>query len=234
MNLSGEEFLASVPPGDKDLVKKISDGSIKIQDVGYRGADRMRLMKEVAHYNPDFNTPKNIANQGALNQVTKDLTAITPYKEMLDKNVDIAIDLGRKISKSDSKLANRSLNWIKQNMGDNPDTAEYIAQIEFVQTEAARVLNNPRLVGQLTDRAVQDMKVVVDGNVPIAATERVLTRIKSDGNNRVDAMIKQHDQLRGEFSSKPSAGKSAATRPAGMSDADWTAYQAYAASHGGK
>lgn len=137
----------------------------------------------------------NKSKSGALLQNSKDIAAITPYKEMLDKNANIAIDLGNKVMMTDSTLANKSLNWLKQNAGDNPDTAEYLAQMVFVQTESARVLNNPRLVGQLSDSARQEMEGVINGNMPINATERVLNRIKQDGNNRVDAMLKQHDVL---------------------------------------
>lgn len=144
------------------------------------------------------------ADAVALGQISKDLTAIRPFKTMLDTNIDVAIDLGKKVVKSNSKLANRSINWVKQNVGDNPDTNEYLAQIAFVQTEAARVLNNPRLVGQLTDSARHEMQDVVDGNMPIKSTERVLRRIQKDGENRVAAMEKERaNLLRPKPSDKP-------------------------------
>ena len=143
-----------------------------------------------------------IANRTALTNVTKDLAAIRPYKEMLDTNVDIAINLAGKIIKTDSKLLNRPLTWIMQNMGDNPDVGEFMAQNHFVITESARVLSNPRLVGQLTDRAIKDMQSVVDGNAPLGTYTRVLTRIKSDGQNRVSAMEKERASLEKSFGPK--------------------------------
>lgn len=145
------------------------------------------------------------ANTVAYTQVTKDLAAIRPYKEMLDKNVDIAKKLGDNIVRTNSALANKSLNWFKQNMGDNPDTAEYLAQMHFVSTEAARVLANPRLVGQLTDSARADMESVVRGDMPLNATVRVLDRIKTDGLNRVSAMEKEAETLRKSISSRATA-----------------------------
>lgn len=130
------------------------------------------------------------ANRTALIANTKDLIAITPFKEMLDKNADIAIDLGRKIAddKTNSAFINRPLLWVKNNLSDRPDIAEYLAQMHFVEVEAARVLTQPRLVGQLTDQAISDIKSVLSGNMTIASTEAVLNRIKSDGNNRINAM----------------------------------------------
>ena len=142
-----------------------------------------------------INQIDNKSKSGALLQNSKDIAAITPYKEMLDKNADIAIELSKKVMMTDSRLANKTLNWVKQNAADNPDTAEYLAQIVFVQTEAARVLNNPRLVGQLSDSARQEMETVINGDMPLNATERVLNRIKKDGDNRVNAMLSMHDTL---------------------------------------
>ena len=144
----------------------------------------------------------NIANKGALTKVTTDLAAITPFKEMLDQNANIAIDLGKKIAsdKTNSAFVNRPLLWVKNNLSDRPDIAEYLAQMHFVEVEAARVLTQPRLVGQLTDQAISDMKSVLSGNMTIASTEAVLKRIQQDGNNRINAMRKQHARTLAEIS----------------------------------
>lgn len=151
------------------------------------------------------------ANTTAYTNVTKDLAAIRPYKVMLDTNIGIAKKLAGNVLQSDSKLANKTLNWIKTNMGDNPDTAEFLAQIHFVETEAARVLANPRLVGQLTDSARADMEAVINGNMPLNSLNRVLDRIKADGLNRVKAMEAESANLRkavtGAASTPPSGPK---------------------------
>ena len=146
----------------------------------------------------------NAANRVALSAVTKDLVAITPFKEMLDQNANIAIDLGRKIAsdKTNSAFINRPLLWVKNNMSDRPDIAEYLAQMHFVEVEAARVLTQPRLVGQLTDQAISDMKSVLSGNMTIASTEAVLKRIQADGNNRINAMKGQQARTLAEISGK--------------------------------
>lgn len=132
----------------------------------------------------------------ALTQVSKDLAAIRPYKEMLDMNVKVAKDLAKKAIATDMQIANKPINWLRQNMSDNPDVAEYLAQMRIVSTEAARVLNNPRLVGQLTDSARHEMAEIINGNMPLNATNRVLDRMTSDGKNRVDAMVKEATRLK--------------------------------------
>ena len=144
------------------------------------------------------------ADTAALTANTKSLAAIRPFKDMLDTNIDIAKNLSKKVISTNSAYANKSLNWIKQNAGDNPDTAEFLAQMRFVETEAARVLNNPNLTGTLTDSARREMESVVSGNLPMKSLDRVLARIKSDGDNRVKALETENKQLR-KSNAKPAA-----------------------------
>ena len=145
------------------------------------------------------------ANRVALTASTKDLMAIQPFKEMLDLNADVAIQLGRKIAndKTNSAFVNRPLIWVKNNLSDRPDIAEYLAQMHFVEVESARVLTQPRLVGQLTDQAISDMKSILSGNMTIASTEAVINRIKADGNNRINAMKSAQARTLAEISGKP-------------------------------
>ncbi len=139
----------------------------------------------------------NKANTTALTSLSKDLAAIGPYEQMLNTNAKIAVDLARKISSSrtGSQLVNRPLSWLQANASDNPDIAEYLFQMRTVMTEGARILNNPRLVGQLTDTARKEMEGVVNSSMPLGQTERVLNRMMSDGRNRVVAMQTQRQAL---------------------------------------
>lgn len=155
------------------------------------------------------------ADTNALQGLEKDISSITPYKEMLDTNADIAMNLADKVVKTDVRFANRSLNWLRTNATDNPDVAEFLAQNHFVTTEAARVLQNPRLVGQLTVEAQREMRDIISGDMPINSYKRVLNRIKKDGDNRVDAMVRQRDRLLGisPYESGAPTGMAAAAPP---------------------
>jgi hypothetical protein len=141
------------------------------------------------------------ANQSALTQVTKDLAAIGPYKRMLDKNAGIVIQLAQKVedkgTRTNSPWINEKLNTLQTKGVSDPDVQEMLSQMHFVQTEAARVLNNPRLVGQLTDSARKDMQDVADGSMPVKTISRVVKRIMTDGNNRYDEMINEKNSLSG-------------------------------------
>lgn len=191
--LTGKEFLDLLEPGDAANTLAVAEGRKSLND--FPAKQKARIGQYVAQYDPSFSNVRNAADKAAAVAISKDLSAIRPYGEMLDKNADIAVDLAKKAIATDSRLANKSINWLKQNMSDNPDVAEFLAQTTFVQTEAARVLNNPRLVGQLTDTARQEMEHVISGDMPIKSYERVIRRIQTDGRNRIQAMENQRDRI---------------------------------------
>lgn len=152
------------------------------------------------------------AVQQSYNAITKDLTAIGPYNNMLETNGAVAKDLAAKAIASSAQLANKPINWLRQNATDNPDVAKYLAQIRIFTTEAARVLNNPRLVGQLTDTARKEMEGVINGDMPLNATVGVIDRLTQDGKIRVGSMEDQAAYLKDRL-----AGKKDATAPAARS-----------------
>ena len=157
--------------------------------------------------------PERKAKALALNQTEKDISMLTPFKEMLDTNGDIAIQLARNVMKTDSKLANTAINKLSSNVTNNPDLAEFLAQIEVVQAEANRVINNPRLVGTLSFEAKKEMNAILDGSMTLDSTERVINRLKKDGDNRINKMADQTAKLRSslEGTEKPPE----ATKPPG-------------------
>lgn len=187
---------------------KARPGSLPLgKDEGNRYREQLRekissIAKEIGVTPQALATlgPENKAKFMALNGVEKDLASIRPFDTMLDTNAKIAIDLAKKISgdRTNSQLLNRPISWLEANAADNPDIAEYLFQIQTVKTEGARILNNPRLVGQLSDSARQEMGNVVNGNMPLGQTTRVLERMMSDGKNRVHSLEQEADRLRAD------------------------------------
>ena len=135
------------------------------------------------------------ADESGLVAITKDKAQIGAYAGMLDKTVDVASNLADKVMKVDNTYGNKSLNWIQSNLSDSPEVRDYLFQVNTVRVDAARVLNNPRLVGQLSDEAKRDMTELVNGEMPIKATKAVFNRIKADSALRVGELSKAHDDL---------------------------------------
>jgi len=171
-------------------------GSDLIKAVDERVPDRAQ---ELGLSAADIGTNKaiRVSTQAALTQNTKDIAMLQPYVAMLDQNAEITKKLAEKAIATHAALANKPLNWLRVNAADSPDVAEYLAQIEIVKNEATRVISNPRLVGQMTDTARQEIESVINGSMPLNATERVLDRLKNDGERRIGTMQAQQQQLQG-------------------------------------
>ena len=180
---------------------------------------------------------KYAAYKSALTANIKDVASIKPYKEMLELNGDKLKSLAEKIIKTDAPLANKTVNWLQTHAGDNPDVREFMFQMEIWRTETARLITNPRIVGQLTDTSRKDIESVTSGNMSLESTARVIDRGRADATNRVSKLESEGDELVGKISnigapkpenpSKPSLdaflAKARAANP-GKSDADLTAY----------
>jgi CHASE1-domain containing sensor protein len=130
------------------------------------------------------------------------VTTIKPFVDMVDTNGEILKGLARKAVATNSSLANKSVNWLLQNAGDNPDTAELLAQMKIFKDEAARVVSNPNLTGVLSDTARQEMQAVIDGSMPINSMERVINRLQQDSHIRVNKLMDENQRLKDSFNPK--------------------------------
>jgi len=172
--------------GGSDLIKAVDERvPERAQELGLSAADI------------GTNKAIRVSTQAALTQNTKDIANLKPYVTMLHQNAEIAKTLATKAIATSAQLANRPLNWLRTNAADSPDVAEYLAQMEIVKNEATRVITNPRLVGQMTDTARQEIESVINGTMPLNATNRVIDRLINDGDRRIGTMEAQQQQLQG-------------------------------------
>jgi hypothetical protein len=135
---------------------------------------------------------------GALLQLEKMRNGVQAYEAMLDKNVEILKELSAKVNRSDSPYFNKGVLWLEQNAAGDPDVAEYLFQVRTVQTEAARILSNPNLTGQLTDTATQELAQVFGANLNHDQIVRVAERAQADARNRSKSLDNQSAKLIGE------------------------------------
>lgn len=117
--------------------------------------------------------------QGQIKSI-KDLipmqNALQSYETVARANGDRALELIGKVNKSGMPVLNSALRLGAQQTG-NPDAAELIQVLQNYQTEVARIIANPRLVGQLTDTARKEIEGVVPANMTPAQAYRVINRL---------------------------------------------------------
>jgi hypothetical protein len=194
-------------------LSRIKGGSELIKAVDERVPERAT---ELGLSAADVGTNKaiRVSTQAALTANTKDLATLKPYANMLDQNAEILKGLAAKAIKTDAALANRPINWLRTNATDNPDVADFLAQMEIVKNEATRVISNPRLVGQMTDTARQEIETVINGTMPLEATTRVLERLQNDSQRRVTTMEAQQTALQGTLKEMFPGGDGKKSAPA--------------------
>lgn len=160
----------------------------------------------------------NRASASALLQLEKQRNAVEAYSQAFVRNADMALDLSEKRASTFSPLLNRPVNALAQYSGD-PDVAKFMAQVRLVQTEAARIINNPNLSGQLTDTARGELDHILNGNMTVGQFKDVVKLLKRDVEIRGQTLDKQAEKLRGEImgaGTAPAASTPAApaTKPA--------------------
>jgi hypothetical protein len=79
---------------------------------------------------------------------------------------------------------------IKNKLGDE-DAAEFMSVLNVYQTEMARIVTQPRLVGQLSDSAREEMQRVVDGKATPAQMFRVVKRLEVEMDIRKQGLDDQ-------------------------------------------
>lgn len=136
---------------------------------------------------------------GAYLQFEKMRNSIQAYEKMLDLNIDVLKDLSAKVNRSGSPYANKPILWLQQNAAGDPDVAEYLFQVRTVQTEAARILSNPNLTGQLTDTATQELANVMGANLTHEQLTGVLNRAQADARNRAQSIDEQSQKIIAEI-----------------------------------
>ena len=182
--LEGAEGIRALSAFDKPTRRAVIEQATK--DMLAEGGSGAGMARDASEFK---------AQKAALTQITKDLAAIRPYHDMLEGNIGILKELGAKLSRTDSPWANKTLNYLQTHPTSDPDVTEYLAQMRLVQTEASRVINNPRLVGQLTDSARHEIDGIVNGDMAIASSNRVVDRLLNDAGRRVSSMEKEQEHL---------------------------------------
>lgn len=88
------------------------------------------------------------------------------------------------ISDSGSPLFNQLIRDVQATALGPAELAAFNAARRVVIPEFSRILNNPKLTGQLTDTMRQDMEDILKGNATVAQVLEVLDVLQTDARNR--------------------------------------------------
>ena len=157
------------------------------------------------------------ANQGALNAITKQYTAVKAYEQTGLNNLKMFTDLAAKIPDTGVPWLNTPVRYLSANMVGSANMAAVNAARQVALTEISKVVNNPNLSGALSDSARSEVLGLIPENATFGQIKRVADVLRRDMANRPAAMQKQISDLKYEMA-HPGASAPQAEAPAGSSD----------------
>lgn len=158
------------------------------------------------------------ADRQSLQQLQVKMDNLSAYEKMAGKNLDVMEEAQKGVYDSGIPIANHFIRTL-QRAGGNANVAKFDIARQTAAIEAARILNNPNLTGELSDSARKELNDIVRGDATTEQALAVLGVIRRDFRNRFDATTAQLGEIRGRIDSRksrrPQPGAPAAASAAG-------------------
>lgn len=134
------------------------------------------------------------ANKASLSKLTQQYDAITAFEKTAIRNGDQLLGLADKVDTTGVPVIEK---WIRagRKATGSADVAEFDAQMLVYRTEAAKILMNPNLTGQLTDSARKEVEEFLKGSASAEQIRAVVKRLKTDFENRKHVLEAQIDDI---------------------------------------
>lgn len=135
--------------------------------------------------------------------------AVQSYEKVARFNGDRLLQLIDKVDATGIPAIEGLVRAAKKS-GGNVDTGEFVSVLKTYQTEVARILSQPRLVGQLTDTQIDEMKKVVDSSASAPQMKRVINRLNLEMDMRAGS-IEDQIKMSGGQMALPGGGETVPT-----------------------
>ena len=218
---SQESEQMKLSPGElKEFVSMWADGGDISEMIRSRGKDATTVMNQVHNAYLAEAEAKNMSPEEAaerrleasrsrksdqiqLQTAEKNLTTIRPYVSALDVQIKKGKELIDKVQNTDAKLANKPLNWWKDQATAGGEYGELAAQILTLQTDISRITRSgSTLGGVLSDNAVKLEHEVLNMDQPLSRMKKVLDLVLWDSKVR-EGELKEEVKLRRKGSVTP-------------------------------
>lgn len=233
---------AGTAGGYTDVLKKASPGERLMagewlatgKSPGIRKADDLMRLSEIraALMNNAGLTLKDVVQQGdtmkltsgAVSELEKMHAAVESFSSTAKANMKVLEDLSSKLPRSDIPIISKGQLAIESFTG-NPVLSQYQGAMASVTAEVSRILNQPRLVGQLTDSARHETQQFLNGNMTHRQLVELFKTLRVEMANReqgiVDmknVLLNKRTEMAGKLSENVSTGMGA--QPTAPSKAD--------------
>lgn len=147
------------------------------------------------------------ADKAALTKMTQMTSQIEAFENTAKANLGIMKETLQKLVDTGSPWLNAPYRKVlEQGAGDPNITAFHTARQVFV-TEASRILNNPNLVGQLSDTARAEVGTLIRPDATIAQVHAAADILTRDMHNRVGFLRDQVSKIRSRVGQQSEPGQ---------------------------
>jgi hypothetical protein len=128
------------------------------------------------------------ASGAALDQVQKQESFTGSAVQTLDNNLKALQAIGAKVDDSGSPLINKIINHYNQGVVSDPSTAAYVAMLNAVQGEYAKIASNNNGNSPISDSAKADAKDVINKAMSQGGVAAVRQAMMTEAQNRMQAI----------------------------------------------
>lgn len=157
---------------------------------------------DVASQKADFN-----ANQSSLKNITGTLDTLTSFEKTAGKNLDQFLALADKIPDTGVPWLNAPVRMLNDKLVGSENQAAVNAARDVALREIARVTNDPKLSGVLSDSARHEVAGLSPANATFAQIKKVAQVLKQDMANVHQSLTEQQSAIQGRISGAGSAPK---------------------------
>lgn len=176
-----------------------------------RGAAGMKqnqqIMNRAAELHPDANLAENSAeykaNSASLKNVTGTLDTLTAFENTGLKNLKQFTDLAEKIPDTGVPWLNRPIRTLSKDVVGSENMAAVEAARNVALREIARVTNDPKLSGTLTDTSRKEVSDLIPQNATFQQIKSVAKVLQQDMANVHGSLAEQKADIQRRLGGKP-------------------------------
>lgn len=166
-------------PENQELMARVNAISQEMSGVPY----------DAKHYKAAEATSKTAgtadvrALSNALNKQIEMQTALESFENTALKNFNVLVELGKKIDKTGIPVMEQWIRAGRKATGD-PDVSDFNLQWTLTTPEIARIITSPRLVGQLTDAAKNEVHNAIQPGANVEQLKHAQVLLNGDFKRR--------------------------------------------------
>jgi hypothetical protein len=150
------------------------------------------------------------ANSDSLKNITKTLDTLSAFENTAGKNLDQFLALASKVPDTGVPWINRPIRAAAKDIGGSENQAAFEAARDVALREIARVTNDPKLSGVLSDSARQEVQGLSPTTATFAQIKRVATVLKQDMANVHSSLSDQQKAIQDRIAPPATSAASSA------------------------